>query len=168
MIKIIPLVSPSIDYDVLFKTCKELLGRSVTSRLDTKGISTRSPLGYLRVLSEIAGVDFDDNPGSLLSQLYYSFLVIADSNTVLEMCVHSTLSIYSEPCNYSFRISILGGTLLQWRETIINSCSEVSTDLVRIVMEQCLNHFDKLGLGYLWSGYTKKRAPDKTLFLEEK
>lgn len=172
--KIIHLGKTEIDWETYLKVAKQSLSRSITKKLDDSGKEITTPSSYLFTLAAIGDEEINysslmSNPGCTLRHLFYSFILISPLDCVMSVMKHTTLAVLTSPCRSNLEISILSGNLEQWRESIINGCSEVADSNLRAILDQCLIYFDGEGLGKIWSDYNRINSPiDNTIKLIEK
>lgn len=163
----------AIDTETFLGASKEVLGRSLSKKLDAQGKDVTSVSGYLALLSALKNPDLDfnlilENPGSLLQHQFYVFLIACSRNTLNELLEETKLSIQSAESNSGIMLAVISGTLEDWRSAIINICSEKTSFNLRLLFDKILLLFEQEGLSRLWSQYTKKTLPDKTFKLLER
>lgn len=170
--EIFPIGSTKIQFPAFLLAAKNALGRSVSVAGDAAGLS-----GSAAFLTALGAMKDDTlkasqilrDAGSLLRHLYYSFIILADRETVFELIQETRLSVTSvESLSRGVRFGIVSGTLEEWRTAIINCCSLTCEPELRAFLSKVFPFFERDGLGLLWSEYLKRTHTDGTLLLEWK
>ena len=169
-IKVIPLGHLNFDWDAYLSIAKQALDRNITKTLDANSMPVKSAQGFLVSLAELKEPDQNpnavmNNPGNLLSHMFYNFMVISDRQTPCELLEITPLDVHRVDCRNDLALCIVSGNLTQWRTAIINGCSDSVTYNLRKLLDECLTAFEKIGLKKLWSQYTKTPMSDGTIKL---
>ena len=163
---VLPISQTNIDWATYLVATKNALGRSVTSYIDEKGIKTNNLFSYLLTISEF--YESHDIDNSILRHGSFGFLVECDNETLLELMENTDLSINSISLYRDTRLLVVTGTLLEWRDSVINCCSIIVSPELRALSDMFLLHLEKAGLSQLWQKYKKEIIKDKTFVLEAK
>lgn len=171
--EVTPLGKISIDLNTLLAYCQKGLGRSVSREIDSRKRDPKTTSSYLSMLAEmkVEGSSPDDvleNPGHLLRHIFFTFLVISDEQTVIDLLEQSNLAIQRSKCINNLDLCIISADMETWRSAIINGCSQQAPFTIRLFYDKCLIAFENEGLSRLWVGYRKKNQPDSTFYLEKK
>jgi len=168
MVSVEPVARTQVDWQKFLLVAKQLLGRSVTASLDARNQPVGDPASWLASLAELRQEGSDPvavlrSPGSLLRHLSYSFLVVADREFLYELATSCDLRIEGDQ-----QLAVVSGSVEQWRTTIVNGSTGRESRDMRMFCDKCLLHFERDGLGLLWSSYQKSLTPDGTFKLLEK
>lgn len=169
-VEVIPLTRQSVNWDDFLKASRIALGRNITSVIDRKKLPLGRSDSFITAMGEmkIAGEDTIQNAGPVLDHIFYSFMIIADMITMFDLMEQTPLKVYSVEAKNGIYLAVVSGTLMQWRESILNGCSKTATYEMRLIMDKCMYHLEKDGLSKIWSDYRKTMMKDKTFFLETK
>lgn len=168
---VIPIAGTSVDWSELLVSCKQALGRSVTTGLDLVGMKPNTLQAYIAVLGELREAGSRPHqilsaPGLLTDHGFCSFLVAGSIDLFFAIMEGTPLDILSsESTIRGTRLGVVSGTLTKWRTAIINGTSETSSFELRLFMDKCLLLFEQQGLSQLWSAYQKRTIPDSTFSL---
>lgn len=162
----------NIDFPAFLIAANKGLNKSLTRGLDSQGKDTKSIAAYLVMLAEMRQDNVDPNKvlqdaGQLLKHAYYVFQVIVDHETMFDLLELNTLAVHNAECINSVYLSVVSGTLEDWRTAIINGCSDQATFNIRLLFDKILLMFEKEGLSKLWVNYSKRKLPDDTFRLLE-
>lgn len=140
----IPIVQPQVGWEEL----KNALSRTVEGNL--KYGENISDFLLLFEGTKITDLREITNP---LNHISYSFLVICFKETLYSLIQEiGNLSFYTFPTKQSGIIGvILSGNLTSWKWVIVNA----KEDEVGAIFNQCLIHFERIGLGQIWGNYRK-------------
>lgn len=169
MLQIFPIAKTQIDWQLFLTLTSKFLGRSVTKTIDHQSFNLKDSISYLIAFSEfeeeLNGVPSDFE--CVLKHFNFSFLVLCSKDLLLEVSTASDLKIsFTESISEILICSIISGNLQEWRTAIINGTSDRSTFIVRNFFDKIFLEFDKLGLGCLWSKYSKIQMSDSTFRLK--
>lgn len=174
MLEVIPLVSTEVNWNQLLVIAKQALGRNVAHQLDSVGMSPISVAAYIATLGafhdwELRPNDILKDAGPLLKHAFFGFLVISSVGVLMEIMEDTPLNVMSATSVMTdVRISVITGTLEEWRTAIINGLSALSGVELRLFLGRCMAHFESLGLGLLWVNHKKSVMLDKSIILLEK
>jgi hypothetical protein len=160
--KVIPLARIDVDWTTLLGVANQALNKNLTTDLDRKGKKIGNSGSYIEILGAMKDKFTLNNPGPILKQLFFSFIVISDNLDYLE---DLQLNNYTVSCQNGLYLTILSGTLDSWQTAIINGCSEIANSRTRFILDQCLFNFDNEGLGNLWLNYRRVKSADQTIKL---
>jgi len=158
-----------IDWPKFLKASNAALGRSVTGTIDSKGVIPDSPYAFLLTMGDLKDFEINEflnNPGGALKHLHFTFLTLIDNQLLIELVDESDLHLYNVQTFNGAYLSLLSGTLEEWRTTIINCCSDKVSYKLRQLMDECFLLFEKEKLSKVWSGYSKTQMKDNTFRLE--
>ena len=173
-IQVVPIISTKTDWQLFLSVAKQMLGRNLTKGIDSANMPLEGISSYFAVLGSLKDSETKpdvilSNPGSLLSHGFFGFLFVGDDDLLFNIMEETPFNVLSAPTlERNTRIAIISGTFEEWRTSIINRCSNVSGYGLRLFLDYCLLHFERLGLGKIWSEYKKITLSDKTFYLEEK
>lgn len=167
--KIIPVTAPNINWEEFVTEANAALGRSPTDSLDAAGIPPGTLRTYIAALGEL------EQPGTMpvpylrsrrcdraLEHLSFSFLAID-----VDVCALLTLSklsvIVARP-----GVTLMSGTLKQWREILIDACRAQSELHTRQLLNEISRHFLRFGLNDIFADHVMRDLTDGTFALESK
>ena len=135
MIRLIPIAQTQVDWDTFLREVSDALKRNPLEQLNARWITpTKSLSDFVVALKEI------DMPGSepfeaanhLLTHIHVSFILVCTDAALLEIINRSRLHFTAaKSCLENFRISIVSGTLHEWRSALLNCCSNGQSFEVR-------------------------------------
>lgn len=163
MIEVIPMSVTTIDWTVFLNILKKIFNRSLTTNLDTKKLAVGDLSSFIMILGGIRNPNADPlillrEAGPLLRHISAGFVVLGFN--VDDLAYSTDLKIVKTE-----KLSVVSGNLEEWRTAIINCNKTVEQ---REFFNKCLSHFEKVGLGQLWSYYSKVDLNDATYKLESK
>lgn len=169
MTTVIPLLIPNIAWEVYLQTILESSGHSPTSSIDNSTIKLADFAKYIVSLDEFqngidASVDALEilrNETNPLNHLFFSFLIVSSKASIFKIMESTDLSVISR----KGKISVISGTLFQWRNALISQQKSKET---RLIFNQCLSFFAKMGLSNIFDNYRKCILKDNTFLLEYK
>lgn len=167
------LSMPNVNWVDYAKVTKAVLGYNISQSLDKARLKPDS-MGYY--LCSLAAVEEENpvygnvlrEPGHLLDHLFFSFIIVCDSQTRLDLAIYTPLSIVTAESIAATTCNVVSGTLADWRASIVNGSVLDESYSIRTAFNKCLVIFESLGLGRIWSEYSKVQLPDQTFRLEEK
>ena len=174
MIIVTPLLIPNIAWEKYLQDVLKYSGSSPTSNVDNSTIKLADFAKYIVSLDEFqngSGTNVLDtlrNETNPLNHLFFSFLIVSTKSTLFKIMESTDLSIVSRSKTKGrakSQISVISGTLFQWRNALI---SQQKNKEVRLVFNQCLSFFSKFGLGNIFDNYRKHTLGDDTFLLEYK
>ena len=146
---------------------------SITGPIDCSSVKLSDDAKYLIALAIFDGNKSKDAlhilrniPPYILKSLSYTFMLVCDGQTVIDLRTHTNLqyAIFETP---SYFLVWVTGTLLDWYNAIIENTVNHRPYNFRLLMDKILLLFEsKFGLGELWSHYQKQTLQDKTFILE--
>lgn len=169
--EIVPVITTDVDWAILLASCQTAMGRSLTTQLDNHRMRPDSIKAFIAAIGAFRLPDSSpsqilQNPGSLLNHAFYGFLIACDVDVHIELLEDSGLNVLStDTQDRTIKLCLATGLLSQWRTAIINGCSAQSGKGLRLLLDKCLIHFESLGLGNIWSDYSKKTLKDSTFAL---
>jgi len=173
MNSVVPITATTVDWKSYLLIGKQVMGHSISTILDTNGLTADSLRSFIITLGGLQ--DQKHNPshiiaeaGNLLYHASFGFLLLIDTETLIELMELTAISVYSVPVNNHNRLAIASGTLLDWHTAVIACCSPTTSRELRGLFDTILLHFEKMGLGQVWTKYSKHSVPDKTFVLEAK
>ena len=161
-----------INWGLFLKTSKDVLGTTISKSIDSQGLQPGSVASFIYTLSEFKTGDKQtnllENPGHILQHIYYQFLIICDDSTLRSLMEESNLNfVITESPNHTW-LSVVSGTLEEWRTTIINHCSVTSSFDIRLLCDKIILAFDGEGIKKLFGDTRRLGLPDKTFALESR
>lgn len=172
MIKVFIIGKTQVDFQTLFSIASQTLGRSVSRSLDEVQTPAKAPTGFIAALMEFKSpnsklVAAVRRPGFTLLHLHYTFLVVSTPEAIGEVQQQTNLHIVTERTKSGFSVSIVTGSLDQWRSAIINGLSESCGYSLRLFLDACLVELDKEGLGPMFQDYNRITHLDQTFSLKK-
>lgn len=166
---VVPILSTNIDWRVYLMSVKQALGRSVTEQLDIYKMPAETLASFLVTLGSFKYPEERPNEilsdaGPILRHVHYGFLVLGSPSLLFEIMENTDLDVLTVEAIRG-RLAVVTGNLQQWRTAIINA--DAGHDLLSFTNE-CLIHFEKIGLGQLWINYRKVSQTDGTFLLRSK
>ncbi len=145
-----PLAQSEIDWDEFLKTSLSALARSPTDTLDRKGaVQIKDYAYYLSCLREFQspGSQPFGLVGALGEHLSFSFFILATKGTTLNILnaakVKSTTVVSKQE---DFYLTILSGTLVEWRSVILNCCVDTVPYDIKVFGTKLLEYFEQLNI----------------------
>lgn len=172
--KIIPIITPNVDWAVLARNAKQALGYNPLQKADAMDRELSDGAKLLAVLSAFRDRSADPlesirNAGSLLKHLQYGFLVAADRESILEISAASELTLTINQSVIDALAVVVTGNLKEWRVASIEHCVPSAPYSVREFFDQVILYFQKAGLAEVWSDYRRiNHKQDQTFYLEHK
>jgi len=130
-----------------------------------KNIELNDVKDYLTFINKLKLPDVSkqltlEDPGHVLKHISYTFLIVCNSDVILELVRTSNLVVDFTKTVQDDKLAIVTGNLQNWKDVIINDveCLRPVLNKVMILLE--LEGFDKL-----WLGYRKKLTDDNTFKL---
>jgi len=147
---------------------EEFLDRSATAGFDAKymTLEKNSLSHFLATLREVEypGTNPFDPVYAHLDHAHMSMLLIATkelgSTVISKSRLHATTV---QTARNDFSLSILSGTLAQWRIAIINTCDPSVSQEIREFGTAVLEYFNKIDLRQVVSGLVQTPMGDKTI-----
>jgi len=156
MPKVIPVISPDINWDSYIRAYKSVFNESPTRCLDSSGIQLNRPCAFTSIL------DFKDQPRSILANstglafdlTSFGFITGMGEEALITVSTQSRLHIASKRSEMGYFV-ILYGSLTEWRDAVINICTGLFVFEAREVMCSCLGYLESYGFKSLWKDYDK-------------
>lgn len=172
MIKAFIIGKTQVDFQTLFSVVNQALGRSISTPLDEAKTPAKAPTGFITALMEFKSPNSKlvaalRRPGFTLLHVHYTLLVVSTPEVISEVQQQTNLHVITERTKSGFSVSIITGSLDQWRSAIINGLSESSEFGLRLFLDTCLIEFDKEGLGPMFQDYDRVSHSDHTFSLKK-
>lgn len=172
MINVFIIGKTQVDFQTLFSVLSQALGRSVSKPLDEAKTPAKAPTGFIAALMEFKSpnsklVAAIRRPGFTLLHVHYTLLVVSTPEVVSEVQQQTNLHVITERTRSGFSVSVMTGSLDQWRSAIINGLSESCEYGLRLFLDTCLLEFDKEGLGPMFQDYNRVPHLDQTFSLKK-
>jgi len=169
MLNIFLVAKTEIDSGFLQLTNK-ILRRSLTNELDKYGIKWGNLGSYISALGEMQNessnpTETQREAGVLLQHVSISFLVVTTKEALFEIGTQATISIVQAQPEAVMSVSIMTGTLEQWRTIILNGCTDRASIIFRLFATKILNELEAIGLGRIFENYSKRVSKDGNLLL---
>lgn len=164
---VMPLMIPNIAWEMYLQAVSEHSGYSPTSNVDNSTIKLADFAKYIISLDEFQNgtsanaLETLRNKINPLNHLFFSFLIVSSKTSVFKIMESTDLEVISR----KGKISIISGTLKQWRNALI---TQQKNKEARLIFNQCLSFFFKFGLGNIFDNYRKHVLEDNTFLLEYK
>ena len=164
---IIPITITVVDWNALLVKAKEMLNWSISESIDTYNVKEEFTKLFL-ALREMQVDEITDprkgleEAGSLLRHASCGFLCMVPTYVLNGFREEVDLEINSSEANEALKVFVVSGTMLQWRNSIVNCCSDRVSIGVRQLANGFLAHFDKQGLTAVWHNFTRTTMQDKT------
>lgn len=162
------VIRPLINWNIFVKHTYEILGRSITQKLDERAAYTgdynvRDVKAYLSMLSEMCSPGMDLHAvlknSRILDHLSYSFLVSGDIRLLVDIIINTDLKALPA----DDKIVLLTGTLSQWKRAVQAYLILGANPVSREFYTNIYHFFGFEGLSDLWPSVTS--APDGTLLM---
>lgn len=163
-----------VDWDKYLIAANQILGRSLTEKLDSHRVPVKTTGGFITTLSAMQGIPENQNqvlsnPGSKLQHYFYGFLVIGSQELMLEIASETPLSlVYAETIKSSILLSLVSGNMSQWISAINNSSVAIASNDLRQFANKAQIYFESEGLALLWKNFEKKSFSSDSFILESK
>lgn len=135
--KVIIIGKHNANYDLLYKTLSDALGRSVTSTIDSAGKVAHSETSYLLA---IANATADMRPASdilqdcsvLTRHLFYSFLVLHTRSLLPDFNGYTDLDVTEIITKNRLYLYLVSGRLRDYRHTLLerHECEDDFQDIL--------------------------------------
>lgn len=169
---VIPIMIPNIAWERYIKDAADLTGHSPTFNIDNSTVSLSPFARYIVSLEEFfsgkttPALSVLRNEINTLNHLFFSFMVHSSYDSVFKIMSTTNLDVLSTAAKKKKdRVTVLSGTLRQWREAMVTVQESKET---RLIFNKCFAFFMKLGLGNIWDNYRKLTLEDETFLLEYK
>lgn len=165
------ITQPAIDFGTLTTVSQKALGYSVATATDANHRKQHPAEKFLSMLAAIktrdAGVGFAPH---LLNHVSFSVLIAADDLTTMEAieCASGMPFVYTDTVNPGVQLSIVTGTLSQWRDAVVNGTRR--TGMVRYLFNRIMGQFEAQNLK-VWADWNKRYTsdgPNAVFYLEDK
>lgn len=166
---VIPIVIPQLNWDYFLLKCRNMLGKNVSDSIDS-GLVKKDVLGFLVSLAEAKDckapvITITNNPGHILQHTSYSFLAEVTHEVMLQIAEINQIYYLIIPTGKHVQLCLMSGTLEQWYGAVLNSCSDLVSQEIRLLFDKILIFFEQMGLGAIWLRHKKVTLPDKTFKL---
>jgi hypothetical protein len=171
--RVIPISIPNVAWQQYLSLTSEWLGHPPSKGVDSCQSKLSDFATYTASLGEFqAGKETDAKRtlrtrGPWLQHTFFSFLVLTSPSVILRVAESTDLNVLSTKVDGK-RASVISGTLLEWRDTIILLCAADSPKRVRLLFNTIKQAFDQIGLQDVFFEYKLKDAGDGTFLLESK
>ncbi|MEN6367673.1 MAG: hypothetical protein ABFC88_12755 [Thermoguttaceae bacterium] len=162
---------PSIDFRTFIGLTHKVLGRSPAVAADASRRELSDAEKFLSCLASMrdakAGVGL---PPYLLSHVSFSAFIGADERDMLDIlqCCAGMPFVTVETPVRGVQITVVTGTLAQWRDAVASGCRRETEPPVRACFNKLYGLFTASGLN-VWGDFQTRQAPDQTfLLLEDK
>lgn len=167
MLEVIPISYTSIHWDTYLQCAYSTTGLSISKAFDTAKWSKNVP-SFIASICEFVGregtaFDLIQQAGSILKHASVGVILIAAPETLFSIQEKTDLIMTSvNSVHKGIKIAIVSGRLNEWKRAVID-CSIEEIEF----SNKCITLFEMMGLGAIWSNYTKK-AHGKYFLLEER
>lgn len=163
-----------IDWTNYLGIARQALGHSISQGIDSNNIEPNTLAAFISTLSEL--FNSNGNPitslrdaGCLIDHINFSYLVISDTSVPFYLLQNSNLRIHiKETLVSGCSLLYVSGSLMVWRESIINLTTGSEPHAVRLVIDKIMLIFEQEGFKEIFFNYKKQMLPDKTFKLIEK
>ena len=150
---ITPIAGPSIRWNIFLKDTLDLIGHSLTHKIDASGLKLSDYAKFIAMLGEFQNteanpIDTLKNNNAILQHLHFSFLIVGSSELILKINELTTLNTISTKIRGG-HIALVSGNLADWRCLTIGLCKDPEDYKLG---KSLLNSFFQLGLQYIFSG----------------
>ena len=157
-----------IDWKSLLTIGQQVMGHSISGAID----QYRAKQDLAGFIVTLANLQRECDPhvaimtaGNLLRHASATFLCALPAGLLNQFREQTDLAIMSEEANEVFRMAIISGNLLQWKQTVASGCSEHLTTELRQLCNNFMAYFEYIGLN-LWAEMSRTSMKDKTLRLK--
>ncbi len=164
IINLIPLSHTAVNWKDYLQVASDALGRSPTAGRDAQWKKHAESLSvYLDTLNEISP------DGAALEHVHISFILVAPQQATYAIIIKSKLSATTAVTKHNdFNLSILSGTLSEWRSTILDCCTDKVSIDIRQFGAAALAYIDQLNLSQFMTGIVRVPMGDGTIRLIDK
>ena len=159
------IIAPAIDCATLLSLAHETLGYDIASAADASPRKLSDAEKFLVCLAALKDESAEITT-NLLSHVSFSVLVIASERDLLDILERAGMSfVRAETTAPDVNVTVLTGTLAQWRNAVAAGANENAPVTVRTCFSKILLLFDRIGLTSVWSDF--ERRTDCSGFLLE-
>ena len=151
--RVVPLAITRINWDAYILAIKELTGTAPTKILDEKGINITSLLSYPLIMGLDSQIDYSMlQKTTRLNHIFCSYMI--QTSSPLEIENFNALYTYIVSLDRKMCITVLSGTLMQWRESIHNVLKQDDylNSEVYEVFKEIHGSLVKIGGAFIWTG----------------
>ncbi len=168
-----PIIGSDVSWAELIKDIAELTGQSPSSSIDSYGFNLTDYARFVSSVDEFRA-EGTRNPlkriqdaNDILNHLHFGFLMHGKSSLFFIMLEQTDLKITTSRIEGG-RVGIVTGTLLQWKQAVINILSGKVTAESKWVFSYCYDFFQSIGLQSVWADYRKSQTDEHIYLLEYK
>lgn len=162
-VEVMLIQQPAIDFHTFIGLSHEAIGFNIANKADASHRKMGDAEKFLSCLAELDEVC----PGSNLPHLFFSLLVVANRDVLIDMlqCAAGMAYVRAESKLPDVDVSVISGTLAQWRDAVAAGTNANTLGEVRNAYTKVLMAFERIGLLSAWSGFN--RSSDTNGFLLE-
>lgn len=169
------LATPNFDWNMFLHVTQPILGYAPSGIADASPRNLSDHATILSALESFRDRDVRDAISAIRESEYvqgllgYAFLIGCPSTSLLEIYEYNLRLHITTPIGMTTGQQVLAvvyGALDDWKQAVIMGCSDGSSQDVRLLFGKIYLHFEKLGLGEIWSKYNRVAHKDKTFLLE--
>ena len=146
-----PLSFPQINWAEFIKMSREVLGASITKKLDDLGIQLERPEAFLGCLNP--NLNLYENiktSNSTHRHVFVQFLADIDLEGITELITNIGLSYYSIQGKKRWLV-IMTGNITDWHLAVIEGTSDKRTLELRLMFNAIYEYFRTCGFKDLWN-----------------
>ena len=168
---IIPIITPKMNWDSYLRDGYTQTGKRFNKSLDADGMKLGQDESIIVGLSQFTTDNYLDanniirECGLILKFLHFVFLCTYEKGSMLDIIINSELTGLLQPESDTW---IISGTLLQWKNTIIDYCNLEKQFGPRFFMNCAMVLFRCNGYNQLFEAYSKITIHDGTFILNLK
>lgn len=168
MFEALLIQQPCVDFNTFLGACNKVLGYNPSKRSDATNRQIPDTERFLSCLSAIIDASAPVGlPPSLLTHVSFSMIVVTqdrDMQDVLQYCAGMPFVI-ADTVARGVQVSVITGTLAEWRDAIISGCNTAAEETVRGLFNKILGIFEAARLN-VWTDCVKKQQ-GQTFSLED-
>ncbi len=169
--QVVVIVQPNIDFNTLIALNSQILGYSLSHKVDQSRLDHSDIDRFLSCLGAFRNEDAPITPTP--ESLHFAsttLQITADERDMLSI-IESALGMpvfVRETIVRGVLSAIIHGTLAQWRAAVKSGARQDADRNVRACYCQIMGLFEQLGLKDLWNDYQTKSMNDRTFYLEDR
>lgn len=140
-----PLGISFIDWEIYSEVCKESIGKDPIKILSTLSKNIKDKNSFLGTLNFNDTVELSLNNIENQQHVFINFIGVTHLKVLGEIALTNDLYIKRQVASGEYYLFILSGTLKQWNEAIIKSCSENTMKIHRQLFNTCYENLRAIG-----------------------
>lgn len=157
-----------IDWKSFLADGQKVMGHSISGTID----QYKMKQDLSAYIATLANLDSDSDPHTAIKHASYllrhasaTFMCAIPAGLLNQLREQTDLAISSVQANEVFRLAIVSGDLMQWKQTVVACSSDLATTELRMLCNQFMTYFESAGLN-LWTEMSRTSMKDRTLRLK--